>query len=211
MLGLGYIGFMDELAEKATMDPIEFQLQMIGEEDKDMPYSDHGGPTYNTTRLRNVVELVRDKSNWGMPGTHQGFAGQMVFGTYVACVVDVSLINGKIKVDKVNVAVDCGRVINPIGADAQVQGGITDAISAAFYESLELQRGKPKGQNFDNYQKLRMKDSPEVDVHFITSEEAPQGLGEPSYPILFPALANAVYKATGTRIRELPLKKHGLV
>jgi isoquinoline 1-oxidoreductase subunit beta len=206
-----YQSFIDELAEKAKADPIDFQMKMIGDEDKDMPYSDHGGPTYNTKRLRNVIELVREKSDWGANGKSQGFAGQMVFGTYVACVVDVSYSNGKIKVDKVNIAVDCGRVINPIGANAQIQGGITDGISAAFYESLELQNGKPIGQNFDQYQKLRMKDSPPVDVHFISSDEAPQGLGEPSYPILFPALANAVYKSTGKRIRELPLKKHGLV
>lgn len=205
-----YQSFMDELAEKVAMDPIEFQLGLIGTEDKDMPYDDHGGPTYNTIRLRNVIELVRDKSNWGN-GKHQGFAGQMVFGSYVACIVEVSLVNGKIKIDQVNVAVDCGRVINPIGANAQAQGGITDAISAALYESLELKDGAPVGQNFDNYEKLRMRNSPEVNVHFIPSNEVPQGLGEPTYPILFPALINAVYQATGQRIRELPLKKHNLV
>ncbi|OEK01256.1 hypothetical protein BFP97_06905 [Roseivirga sp. 4D4] len=205
-----YQSFMDELAEKAGIDPIEFQLNLIGTEDRDMPYDDHGGPTYNTVRLRNVIELVRDKSGWG-EGSYQGFAAQMVFGSYVACIVDVSLVDGKIKIDKVNIAVDCGRVINPVGANAQVQGGITDAISAALYESLELQNGAPIGQNFDRYEKLRMTESPEVDVHFINSEEAPQGLGEPSYPILFPALINAVYQATGQRVRELPLKKHNLV
>ncbi len=209
-----YQGFIDELAEKAGMDPIDFQLQMIGDEDRDMPYSDHGGPTYNTKRLRAVINLVKAKSGWGQvnrEGISRGFAAQMVFGTYVACIVDVRNISGKIKVDKVYITADCGRVINPIGAEAQVQGGVTDAISAAFYESLELQNGKPQAQNFDQYQKLRMKDSPEVDVSFIANGEAPQGLGEPSYPILFPALTNAVYKATGKRVRELPLKKHGLV
>ncbi|MBO3696904.1 xanthine dehydrogenase family protein molybdopterin-binding subunit [Roseivirga sp. E12] len=205
-----YQGFMDELAEKVGMDPIEFQLGLIGTEDKDMPYEDHGGPTYNTVRLRNVIELVREKANWG-GGKSQGFAAQMIFGSYVACIVDASLVDGKVKVDKVNVAVDCGRVINPIGANAQVQGGITDAISAALYESLELRDGAPIGQNFDRYEKLRITDSPEVDVHFVASEESPQGLGEPSYPILFPALTNAVYQVTGQRIRELPLKKHNLV
>ena len=209
-----YQSFIDELAQKANMDPIDFQLQMIGKEDRDMPYDDHGGPTYNTTRLRNVINLVREKSDWDSPsanGISQGFAAQMVFGAYMACIVDVSHTNGKIKVHKVNVATDCGRVINPIGADAQVQGGITDAISAAFYESLELRNGHPQATNFDTYQKLRMKDSPPVDVHFVESQEQPQGLGEPSYPILFPALINAVSRAIGNRVRELPLKKHNLV
>lgn len=206
-----YQCFLDELAEKAGMDPIDFQLEMIGQEEREMPYNDHGGPTYNTRRLRGVIDLVRDKSNWGRTNTAQGFAAQMVFGTYVACIVDAVQVKGKVKIDKVNIAVDCGRVINPIGADAQVQGGVTDAISAALYESLELRNGSPVAQNFDKYEKLRMKDSPDVDVHFVKSQEAPQGLGEPSYPILFPALVNAVYKATGKRVRELPLKKHNLV
>lgn len=207
-----YQGFIDELAEHAKMDSIDFQLALIGEKDQDMPYSDHGGPTYNTGRLKAVIALVKDKSDWGnVKGKHQGFAAQMVFGTYVAAVVDLRLVNGKIKVDKVNIAVDCGLVINPTGAEAQVQGGIVDALSAAMYEALEIKDGKPVASNFDKYQKLRMPESPEVDVHFIKSSQAPQGLGEPSYPILFPALANAVYKATGKRLRELPLKKHNLI
>ncbi len=209
-----YQCFMDELAQNAGKDPIDFQLEMIGEEDRDMPYSDHGGPSYNTTRLRGVINRVRQESGWDQPakdGVSRGFAGQMVFGTYVACVVDVRNANGKIKVDQVHIAADCGRVINPIGAEAQIQGGVTDAISAALYESLELDRGKPKAQNFDQYQKLRMKDSPDVHVHLTDSNEQPQGLGEPSYPILFPALVNAVSRSIGKRVRELPLKKHGLV
>lgn len=206
-----YQSFLDELAENAGVDPIDFQLKMIGDEDKDMPYNDHGGPTYHTGRLRKVIELVREKSHWGKSNSSQGFAAQMVFGTYVAAIADVSLRQEKIRIDKVTIAVDCGLVINPIGAEAQVQGGITDAISAALYESLELKNGQPIAKNFDQYRKLRMPDSPPVEVHFIKSKEAPQGLGEPSYPILFPALANAIYKATGTRVRELPVSKYNLV
>lgn len=209
-----YQCFIDELAEKAGKDPIDFQLDMIGEEDRDMPYSDHGGPTYNTTKLRNVIQLVREKSGWDTKppaGIYRGFAGQMVFGTHVAIVTEVSKSGGKIKVEKVYAAADCGRVINPVGAEAQIQGGITDAISAAFYETINLEDGKLKDQNFDKYLKLRMKDSPDVEVHFVSSTDAPEGLGEPSYPVMFPSLCNAVYAATGKRVRDLPLKKHGLV
>ena len=209
-----YQCFLDELAEKAKMDPIDFQLKMIGSEDRDLKYEDHGGPTYNTGKLRNVIKLVREKSNWDTPppeGVYRGFAGQMVFGTYVAAVAEVRHKNKKIKVSKVTIAVDCGLVINPVGANAQVQGGITDAISAAFYENIDFDDGKLIQRNFNTYNKLLMKDSPEVDVHFVKSDDHPQGLGEPSYPILFPALCNAVYAATGVRVRELPLKKHKLV
>jgi len=208
-----YQSFIDELASHAEVDPIDFQLKMIGEADRDMPYSDHGGPTYNTSRLRQVIKMVRNKADWNKKGSsiYQGFAAQMVFGAYVAAIVDVRLNAGKIQIEKVNIAVDCGLIINPVGAEAQVQGGITDAISAALYEGLEIKDGKPVAQNFNTYQKLRMPASPQVDVHFIESSAAPQGLGEPSYPILFPALINGVSKATGKRVRELPLRKHGLV
>jgi isoquinoline 1-oxidoreductase beta subunit len=124
--------------------------------------------------------------------------------------VEVSLREGKIKVEKVVCTADCGLVINPIGADAQVQGGITDAISAALYESISLNDGALVEQNFHQYQKLRIGESPAVEVHFVPSNEKPIGLGEPSYPVLFPALVNAASRATGQRIRQLPLKKHGL-
>lgn len=209
-----YQCFLDELAEKANMDPIDFQLKMIGDEDRDIKYEDHGGPTYNTGKLRNVIDLVRIKSNWDTKpnqGIYRGFAGQMVFGTYVAAVVEVILVDKKIKVKKVFLAADCGLVINPIGANAQLQGGITDAISAALYEAASFKDGKLVDRNFNTYSKLLMKDSPEVDVFIVDSYDHPQGLGEPSYPILFPALCNAVYQATGKRVYELPLKKHGLV
>ncbi|MCR9253636.1 MAG: molybdopterin-dependent oxidoreductase [bacterium] len=209
-----YQCFIDELAEKAKMDPIDFQMNMIGEEDRDLPYDDHGGPSYNTGRLKNVINLVKEKSGWSSPapsGVYRGFAAQMVFGAYVAQVAEVSVVSGKVKVNKVYCAVDCGRVINPLGANAQVQGGITDALSAALYEEIDMDGGKLIHQNFDRYQKLRMKDSPDVEVFFVESDASPEGLGEPSYPVLFPALCNAVYKATGIRVRSLPLKKHNLV
>lgn len=208
-----YQCFLDELAEKAGMDPIEFHLQLIGTEAQDLKYDDHGGPTYNTGKLRTVIEKVRDASGWGNPapaGRYRGFSGQMVFGVYVAEVAEISMVNGKVKVHKITAAIDCGRVINPLGADAQVQGGITDALSAALYESISFKDGALQETNFDRYQKLRMKDSPEVEVHFIPSDEHPKGLGEPSYPVVFPALCNAVYAATAQRVRELPLKLHGL-
>ena len=192
------------------MDRIDFHLKVIGEEDRDIVYDDHPGPSYNTGRLKGVINLVREKSDWdapSKPGRFKGFAGQYVFGTYVAQVAEVSMENGKVKIHKVWAAADCGRVINPIAADAQVQGGITDGISAALYEQIDIEDGKLVQRNFDTYRKLRMRDSPDVEVHFIDNGDTPAGLGEPSYPVIFPALCNAIYAATGKRIRELPISK----
>lgn len=207
-----YQCFLDELAEKARMDPIDFHLQLIGTENRDLAYRDHGGPSYNTAKLRGVIELVRRESAWDSPppaGRRRGFAGQMVFGVYMAQVAEVSVDKNRLRIHRVTCAVDCGRVINPSGAHAQVQGGITDAVSAALYEAITLDDGRLVEQNFDRYSKLRMQDSPPVDIHFISSDAHPQGLGEPSYPVLFPALCNAIYAASGKRIRELPIKRHG--
>lgn len=205
-----YQCFIDELAHKAGVDPIDFQMDMIGEENRDMPYDDHPGPSYNTGRLKEVIRLVREKSGWDSPapdGVYRGFAAQMVFGAYVAQVAEIIMESpdSKMKIKKITAAVDCGVVVNPVGAEAQVQGGITDAISAALYEEIQLDNGRLINQNFDKYPKLRMTESPVVDVHFVESSEYPSGLGEPSYPVLFPALCNAIFAATGKRIRKLPL------
>ncbi len=205
-----YQSFLDELATAAGRDPIDFQLEILGDGDKEVKYDNHGGPTYSTGKLKNVINLVRERSGWDSFNKSDralGFAGQMVFGTYVAEIVEVGMQDGKLKIYNVWAVADAGRIINPAGAYKQVQGGITDGISAALYEGLEIKNGKPVQRNFDTYRKLRMPDSPPVDVYLVESSDPPQGLGEPSYPVIFPALANAVSKLTGARVRELPLSK----
>lgn len=201
--------FIDEMAELAGKDPVTFRLELLGKEDKVMPYRDHGGPTYDTARLKNVIDEAAKRSNWFTPaskGMFRGFAAHFMFGAYVAEVVTISLrAPGAIKVENVLAVVDCGIVINPSGALNQIQGGIIDGLSAALYQAVHIENGKVKERNFNDYKLLRMKDAPSIDVHIIESTASPEGLGEMSLPPVAAALCNAIYSATGKRVRKLPV------
>jgi isoquinoline 1-oxidoreductase beta subunit len=200
--------FIDELAHLAGKDPVQFRLGILGEEDKEMPYRDHGGPHYQTGRLKNVIRLAAEKSNWSTPapkGIYRGFAAHFMFGAYVAEVVSISLHEGGIKVENVIVACDCGIVVNRSGAMNQLEGGIIDGLSATLYGALHVEGGKSKESNFDEYKLLRMKDAPTIEVHLVDSSEKPEGLGEMSLPVVSAALCNAIFAATGKRIRKLPV------
>ena len=202
--------FLDELAIAAEKDPIDFRMDLMGEEDKEMPYDDHGGPTYSTARLKGVIHKVAEISNWkegSENGKFRGFAAHFMFGAYVAEVVEISLgENNRPVVEKVFAAVDCGIVVNQLGALAQIEGGIIDGLSATIYGGITIQDGRVAESNFHNYQMLRFPESPEIIVALIDSSETPEGLGEISIPPINAALCNAIYRATGKRIRQLPLK-----
>ncbi len=203
--------FLDELAVAAGKDPIDFRLELMGEEDKTMPYDDHGGPTYSTARLKAVIRKVGEMCNWKKgpaEGKFRGFAAHFMFGAYVAEVVEVSLDaeTGRPKVERVYAAVDCGIVVNPLGARAQIEGGIVDGLSAAIYGGVTIQNGRVEQANFDTYQMLRYPESPEIVVELMPSAENPEGLGEISLPPVNAALCNALFRATGKRVRKLPLK-----
>lgn len=201
--------FIDELAVLAGKNPVDFRLEILGEEDKLMPYRDHGGPVYSTRRLKNVIRLAAEKSNWYQPvpkGFYRGFASHFMFGAYVAEVVTISLTDSHtIKVENVFAVVDCGLVINRSGALNQLEGGIVDGLSAALNQAIHIENGKAKEGNFDDYKLLRMKDTPSIDIHLINSDENPEGLGEMSLPPVAAALSNAIFSATGKRIRKLPI------
>jgi isoquinoline 1-oxidoreductase beta subunit len=201
--------FIDEMASLAGKDPVAFRLEILGEENKMMPYSDHGGPEYSTARLKNVINLAAEKSNWSKPapkGIYRGFACHFMFGAYVAEVVSVSLLEpNKIKIENVVCVVDCGLVINRSGAMNQLEGGVIDGLSAALNQAVHIEGGKAKESNFNNYPLLRMKDAPNVEVHLVESDERPEGLGEMSLPPIAGALCNAIFAATGKRIRKLPI------
>jgi len=202
--------FVDEVAHLAGKDPVAFRLELLGEEDKLMPYSDHGGPVYSTRRLKNVIRMAAEKSNWDQPapkGIFRGFAAHFMFGAYIAEVVSVSLDpNDAVKVEHVLAVADCGLVINRSSAINQLEGGIIDGLSSAMHQAVHIQHGRAQEGNFNDYPLLRMKEAPRVDVHLVDSEEGPEGMGEMTLPPLAAALCNAIFAATGKRIHKLPVR-----
>lgn len=201
--------FIDEMAALAGKDPVDFRLELLGEEDKLMPYRDHGGPVYSTRRLKNVIRLAAEKTGWSKPapkGIFRGFAAHFMFGAYVAEVVSISMPDPMtIKLENVVAVVDCGLVINRSGAMNQLEGGIIDGLSAALNQAVHIENGRAKESNFDDYKLMRMNDAPAIEVHLVDSDEGPEGLGEMTLPPVAAALCNAIFAATGRRIRKLPI------
>ena len=201
--------FLDEIALAAGKDPVAIRREIIGEP-RELPYRDHGGPTFSTGRLRNVLDLAVSRSDWDKPmpaGQGRGVAAQMMFGAYVAQIAEVTVNDeGGVRVDRVVCAVDCGIVINPPGARAQVEGGILHGLSATLHGEITIADGGVVEGNFDDYPLLRIDEAPKIEIHFVSSTEPPTGLGEMVFPTIMPAVANAVSSATGKRVRRLPIR-----
>ncbi|MFK8252037.1 xanthine dehydrogenase family protein molybdopterin-binding subunit [Ancylobacter terrae] len=184
---------VDELAHAAGRDPVEFRLELL----KDKP------------RHTAVLKLLAEKANWGPKagaGKGRGIALHESFNTVVGSVIDVSVVDGKIKVDKVVCAVDCGIAVNPDVVVAQIEGGVGFGLGAALHDEITLDKGVVEQGNFDTYVPLRMSEMPKVEVHILPSANAPTGIGEPGVPGVAPALSNAIFDATGKRLRTLPFK-----
>ena len=185
--------FMDQLAAAAGQDPLAFRFAHLGDDD----------------RYKGVLELVADKSGWGVrqsEGRIKGIAVHKSFGTYVAQVVDLSIAeSGEYRVEKVVCAVDCGLAINPDVIRAQMEGGIAYGLSPALMSEITIKGGVVIDSNFDRYQVVRMKDMPEVEVHIVSSPAPPSGVGEPGTPVIAPAVANAIFSATGKPKTSLPI------
>ena len=183
---------IDELAQAAGMDEVAFRLQN----------------TQNSPRLNNVIRVAGERmANMEVPaGHHLGFAAHHSFRTDVAEIAEVSVENGKIRVHKVTCVLDCGQAVNPDIVRSQMEGGVIYGLTAALYGGLNLENGAIKESNFHDYPMLRMDESPEIEVVIIDSGTKPTGVGEPGLPPIAPAVANAVYKATGQRLRSLPLQ-----
>ncbi|MFT7139466.1 MAG: isoquinoline 1-oxidoreductase beta subunit, partial [Sulfitobacter sp.] len=183
---------MDELAEKAGKNVVDFRLQN----------------TNNNPRMNNVIRVAGEKMAQMTPaeGRYLGFAAHNSFFTDVAEIVEISIDDGKIRVHKVTCVVDCGLAVNPDVVRGQMEGAVMFGLTAALHGDLHLDNGEFRESNFHDYPILRMNEAPAVDVVIIQSDDAPTGVGEPGLPPIAPAVANAVYAATGQRLRSLPLR-----
>jgi isoquinoline 1-oxidoreductase subunit beta len=190
---------MDELAHLAKRDPVAYRLGIL--------------PT--KSRYRGVLNLAAEKAGWGKTklsaGHAYGVAVHKSFDSYVAEVAEVSLQSGKIRVHRVVAAVDCGQIINPDGVHQQIESAIAYGLSAALHGAITLENGRVMQSNFNDYAPLRFSEMPQVEVHLVASSEAPSGIGEPGLPPIAPAVANAVFKLTGKRMRRMPFDQEKFV
>jgi isoquinoline 1-oxidoreductase beta subunit len=185
-------GFMDELATRAGRDPVDYRLSLLRD-----------------ARLKKVLEVAADRSGWGkaLPeGRYRGVAAHACFGSYAAQVAEISIEDGAPRVHRVVCAVDCGLTVNPDTIEAQVEGGIVFGLTAALKGEITVTDGRIQQSNFHDYEMLRLPETPRVETHIVRSGEAPGGIGELSVPQIAPAVANALFQATGRRARRLPIR-----
>lgn len=196
--------FLDEVAHASGKDPLAFRLGLLGSRGK-VPV---GKDEVDIARLRHVLELAAQKAGWGraLPKGHGlGMACHAYDGrTYVAEVAEVSVAGGRLRVHQVTAAVDCGVVLNPLGLTGQVEGGIAWGVSA-LTSQVTFEAGRAVQDSYATFPILRLGDMPQVAVHMVPSSEAPSGMGEPPVPVSIPAVLNALFAATGRRVRRLPL------
>jgi isoquinoline 1-oxidoreductase subunit beta len=186
--------FIDEVAEAAGKDPVEFRLALL----KDKP------------RHTAVLKLAAEKSGWGSAapeGRFRGIAVAESFKTVVAQMAEISMKDGKIKVERVVCAVDCGVAVMPDQVKSQIEGGIGFGLGAILKSQITLEEGRVAEGNFDGYEVLNISEMPSVEVHILQSDAYPTGVGEPGVPPIGPAVANAYYQATKKRARTLPLSR----
>jgi isoquinoline 1-oxidoreductase beta subunit len=206
--------FVDEMATAAGRDPLEFHLELLNATPVPMPEGRGRGDSMNAERLKGVLQLVAEKSGWASrkqtPGKGMGLACHYCHAGYFAEVAEVTVDNrNRIKVDKVWAAGDVGnQIMNPSGAEAQVQGAIIEGMSQMAQE-ITIRDGRPQQSNYNNHPILRLRQAPAIELYWHMTEFPPTGLGEPALPPVLPAIANAVFAATGKRIRTLPLARSG--
>jgi isoquinoline 1-oxidoreductase beta subunit len=199
--------FLDEVAEAAGKDPVQFRLELLDKARKQLV----GKKGYDIARMETVIKTAAEKAGWGKKkGVSQGFSVYFSHASYVAQVCEMKMKDGKPAIEKIYAVSDCGQVINSSGALQQVMGAIVDGYGHAMFGKLSFDAGKPEQNNFNNYRLIRMKEIPEIDASFIDNGVSPTGLGEPALPPTGGAVANAIYKATGKRIRRQPFVEDAL-
>jgi len=204
--------FLDEIAVATKKDPVALRHEVIGEWHELPPPKSADEEQVDVRRLRGVIDYAAKKAAWGttLGGARRGrgFAASTAFSSYVAQVADVSVAkDGKVAIDRVVLAIDCGRVVNPDIGTAQLEGGIIMGLTGALRGEITVENGRVQQSNFNNYKMLRINEVPaQMEVHFVPSEEAPSGVGELGVPSVAPAVANAIFAATGKRLRRLPLQ-----
>jgi isoquinoline 1-oxidoreductase beta subunit len=190
--------FMDELAVAAKQDPVEFRRKLLSK----------------APRMLGVLELAAEKAGWGKPlpaGRHRGIAVVDNLGSFNSQVAEISIDKGKLRVHRVVCAVDCGQVVNPAIVVQQIESGIVYGLSAALRGEITIDRGRVQQSNFNNYEPLRIDEMPVIETYIVPSTNPPGGIGEASTPAIAPAVTNAIYSATGKRIRKLPIRAEDLV
>ncbi|WP_111708071.1 xanthine dehydrogenase family protein molybdopterin-binding subunit [Lutibacter citreus] len=203
--------FADELAYEAKKDPLEFRLNLIGEDRILMPKAKI---KFNTARLKNVLKIAAKNAEWDkeLPNGHAfGLAVHYSFFSYVASIVEVSLINGKVKVHNIFTVIDCGIVVNRDTVIAQMEGAAMFGLSLTYYGKITAKDGAIEQGNFHDYKILRINEAPKIHVEIVESTENPSGVGEPGVPVIAPAIVNAIFKLNGKRYYNLPLTDHDLV
>jgi isoquinoline 1-oxidoreductase beta subunit len=189
--------FMDELAAAAGKNPYDFRVQQLAKK----------------PRQRRVLQLAAERAGWGKApaGRYQGMALMEGYTTHLAQVAEISIVGGELKVHKIVCVVDCGQMVNPRIVESQIESGIVFGLSAALWGDVTIAGGKVSQTNFNNYRLLRNSEMPELDVHLVDSDEAPGGIGEAAVPLVAPALCNAIFAATGKRLRALPIGRQKLL
>jgi isoquinoline 1-oxidoreductase subunit beta len=190
--------FVDEMAAAAKQDPVAYRRALLGK----------------SPRAKAVLDLAAEKSGWGQPlpkGSGRGVSLQFVFGSYLAQVAEVDVAkNGAVRIRRVVCAMDCGTVVNPDTVQAQLMSGITFGATAALYGEITLKNGRVEQTNFDTYQMIRMNEAPAIEIHVVKSSEPPGGMGETGTSGVVPAIANAIFAATGKRLRKMPVDANAL-
>jgi isoquinoline 1-oxidoreductase beta subunit len=200
--------FIDEIAHETGQDPLQLRLDLLGEP-RELEYSGHGGPTFNPGRLVRLLRFVAERIDYGrrLPkGRGIGLATHFTFGGYAAHAMEVTVDDGRLTIERIVAAIDCGYAVHPNGVEAQLQGGTIDGLSTALGLEITVKDGRVQQSNFDDYPLAGIAMVPSLfETHILNYDDVPTGVGEIGIPSAAPALTNAIFAASGQRIRSLPI------